>query len=641
MLCWICPDCGRDCSPAVRECPSCAQGQTGVTNGASSSVTNGASASTNGVLANTNGVLAMLEQLRAVPSVPLLAPAPQQYLLFGLTNGELSTSELTNGHGHSSVAVETTVAAEEDPALPSGETIDSLVRPLVESAKAAPVEIAPAKKPPTPAFVELAAPIGPPQTTAPLIQPGNPSAAQPDTAPRLAAQPNPFLARVAQIAELRIPARSSPKTAASVGSPRLPSPEPPSVTSLPKTEPLSVPLPSPKMVELPIPPSPPCGTAPRIQSSKPPVAQPTPGTAPRMPQPAPFPLQAPQIAGLGTGASPSPKLAALIHAAAAPTPQPSLAAVASSAKSSPFAATKPVAPKLAVPSEPFCAAIGFIGQAGAISEALKLQAEAVLDEIKLGLDAYESKIQGIVATFQARPALALLAAPCAIVAAPAPPDLQWMKMPRPVLAARKPSDRKCDSSTNGPQKPPLAGPCLPPELQNFIEPLPDERTRSRKGIGLPAWITSLVVATSLFLVVGVMMQHMSGAHEAKAAVAPSPSQVAASAPAAPAFEQHPFARFVEVTGLRVVADLNHRSQVQYIVVNHSATQLSGMSIRIAVRSSSDPAGSAPLFTVSAVIPSLGPHQSKEIRTDLDSQLRSSSIPDWEYLRTDVQIGTQN
>jgi hypothetical protein len=216
-----------------------------------------------------------------------------------------------------------------------------------------------------------------------------------------------------------------------------------------------------------------------------------------------------------------------------------------------------------------------------------------------------------------------------------------MKMPRPVLPARKPSDRRCDSSTTGPQKPPLAGPCLPPELQNFIEPLPDERTRSKKGIGLPAWITSLAIATGLFLVVAVMLQHLHGTREAKAAVTPTPSQVVASAPVAPVFEQHPFARFVEVTGLRVVADLNHRSQVQYIVVNHSATQLSGMSIRIAVRSSVDPAGSAPLFTVSTVIPSLGPHQSKEIRTDLDSQLRTSSIPDWEYLRTDVHIGTQN
>jgi hypothetical protein len=295
-----------------------------------------------------------------------------------------------------------------------------------------------------------------------------------------------------------------------------------------------------------------------------------------------------------------------------------------------------------VPYEPFCAAVGFANRAGAVSEALKLQAEAVLDEITSGLDAYESKIRGILATFQARPALALLAAPAAVVAAPAPPDLQWMKMPRPVLSPRKPGDRRCDSPTVGAQKLPLAGPCLPPELRNFLEPLPNEHARSKKGIGLPAWITSLVIATSLFLVVAVMLQHLSTTRgEAKAAVASTPSQVTASAPAAPAFEQHPFARFVEVTGLRVVADLNHRSQVQYIVVNHSATQLSSMSIRIAVRSSADPAGSAPLFTVSTVIPSLGPHQSKEIRTDLDSQLRSSSIPDWEYLRTDVQIGTQN
>jgi hypothetical protein len=66
-----------------------------------------------------------------------------------------------------------------------------------------------------------------------------------------------------------------------------------------------------------------------------------------------------------------------------------------------------------------------------------------------------------------------------------------------------------------------------------------------------------------------------------------------------------------------------------------------MTIQIAVRSSVEPASSKPLFTVSAVVPSLGPHQSKEIRTDLDSELRNSAIPDWEYLRTEVHVGTQN
>ena len=292
-------------------------------------------------------------------------------------------------------------------------------------------------------------------------------------------------------------------------------------------------------------------------------------------------------------------------------------------------------------TEPFCAAAGFADQSQALSEAFQLQAEAVLAEIKVGLDAVESKIQAIIATFQVRPKLALLPAPGKILEAPAPPDLQWLKTPRPVFPARRLSDRKCDSPTAPPQKLPLAGPCLPPELRNYIEAPRGQHTRVTKGIGLPAWITSLVIATSLFLVVAVIMQHLATNREAKAAVAPTPNHVVASVPAAPEFEQHPFARFIEVTGLRVVADLNHRSQVQYIIVNHSATQLSGMTIRIAVRSSADPAGSSPLFTVSAVVPSLGPHQSKEIRTDLDSQLRSSAIPDWEYLRTDVQIGTQN
>jgi hypothetical protein len=292
-------------------------------------------------------------------------------------------------------------------------------------------------------------------------------------------------------------------------------------------------------------------------------------------------------------------------------------------------------------AEPFCAAVAWANHAGVISKALELQANAILDEIQLGLDAEASKIRGIVATFAERPKLALLAEPRAIVAAPAPPDLHWMKMPRPVLPPGKPSDRKCDSPTAPPQKIPLAGPCLPPQLRNFLEAQPTEHSRARKGIGLPAWVTSLVIATSLFLVIAVMLQYLETNRQARAAVAPAPSQAAAAVPSAPAFEQHPFARFVEVTGLRVVADLNHRSQVQYIVVNHSASQLTGMTIRIAVRSSLDRAGASPLFTVSAVVPSLGPHQSKEIRTDLDSELRSSAIPDWEYLRTDVQIGTQN
>src|SRR5579859_1812913 len=72
----------------------------------------------------------------------------------------------------------------------------------------------------------------------------------------------------------------------------------------------------------------------------------------------------------------------------------------------------------------------------------------------------------------------------------------------------------------------------------------------------------------------------------------------------PAGEQ-PASKLVEVTGLRVAMGPNQRPQLEFIVVNHSGTALSGVGLRIAVRSASSQSGVAPLFRVSATIPSLG------------------------------------
>src|SRR5579871_6853693 len=147
MLCWICPECGRDCSPAVRECPFCAQRE----------------ASTSGPV--TSGVLALAEKVHEAPAAPLLDSATQQYLLFGSFNGESS-----NGHSvvHAETAVLPSLPAADDPPAPSGEAldnaaVDALVRPLVESAKAASAENpAPKQAPP----MEVAPPApAPPNAT--------------------------------------------------------------------------------------------------------------------------------------------------------------------------------------------------------------------------------------------------------------------------------------------------------------------------------------------------------------------------------------------------------------------------------------------------------------------------------------------
>src|SRR5260370_17711 len=112
MLHWICPDCGNDCSPTVRECPACA-------NAPIRDVPPPEEAA-------TEGVLALARSLQPTMDIRLLAPVPQ--LLLATVNG--------NGHSNGPMS---TVALKEDVKIPEDETIESLVRPLVESAGATPV----------------------------------------------------------------------------------------------------------------------------------------------------------------------------------------------------------------------------------------------------------------------------------------------------------------------------------------------------------------------------------------------------------------------------------------------------------------------------------------------------------------------
>lgn len=537
MLCWICPECGRECSPAVRECPSCAERQAAV----------------------SSGVMAIAKTLEAPPA-PLLASGSQQYLLFAI-------------NGHSDIRMETATLIEEEPPQ-TGDSIDSLVRPLVESAEPA------APQPPPPGALTPIRSAAPAPASAELPPPA-----------ALPIEPAQFLARTVRIGGLEL-SSAPPANPAPLIPPRKRRALPPPVDApLPHAEPAAFAAPAIELGNATRPAEGPASIAPQPPLARKPAAAEPPETSP------------PQVVG------PEPLLSAVIQ----------LPQVAPGSESRGFE------------SEEF----------RVLGQALELHAESLLESLQQQIEAYESQIGAIVASFQVQPNVALLPGASAIVAAPAPAAVEWIKAAIPRITGCKPAEISFHSLTSPAQAPTLAGPCLPPELQNFILETQSGRAAARSKVGPPAWILSLVIATTLFLGAGALLQRLAANRDARQAAAtpPSTSQPAASTPAAPAFEQHPMARFVEVTGLRVVTDPDHRAQVQYIVVNHAGVELSGMVIRVAVRSSQDPSSAAPLFSVSAVIPSLGPHQSKEIRTDLDSRLQPSNIPDWQHLRTDVQVGS--
>jgi hypothetical protein len=260
--------------------------------------------------------------------------------------------------------------------------------------------------------------------------------------------------------------------------------------------------------------------------------------------------------------------------------------------------------------------------------ALKISSEE-LDRVGIG---------AIQDAFRQEPAVRLLPAPAEIVTAPAPPAAQWIDSRKLKFTSIAPGDRPSSAVFAGPQAPPLAGPSLPPQLLNFDHQNSSLRpNRSR----LASWPISLLLATILILGVVGLFQYFSQDRDTTAASAAAPPQAAKAAPAphAPVVAEHPAARSVEVAGVRIVMGLNKKLQLQYVVINHSSNEITGLNIRIAVRSV-DGLADAPLFSVSSMVAALGANQSKEIRTDLNSSVQASAIPDWQSLRTEVLIARQ-
>ena len=276
--------------------------------------------------------------------------------------------------------------------------------------------------------------------------------------------------------------------------------------------------------------------------------------------------------------------------------------------------------------------------ASQLSPALESEAQLLPDSNSQLLEAERAGIGAILASFSTRPARCLLGAPLKVVRPPAPRSAEWIKTPRPKIPAIAPTDPSIVSLTQGPQTPTLNGPSLPPELRCHTEGPPSQPEPSRKRTG-PPWMVSFLIATGLVLGAVSVMQYINANRDAQPPPAAStqPGQTPRAASADSALEEHPLARFVEVSGVRITAGANHKPQLQYIVVNHSAKELTGLGIRLALRSASDSASGTPLFTVVSKVPALGAYQSREIRTDLDADLRVTSLPEWQSLRSEVQV----
>lgn len=539
MLYWICPECGHECSPAIRECPTCTAAE-------KAEPPRQASAD----------ILSLAETFQSAPPVALLSPASYRDLISAV-----------NGH---SVPVSAAVLTAEAPAeeAPTSEgAIDSLVKPLVESAKQP--EILP----------EVLSDLAPLDSLA--VEPSRPTRSEPV---KLAVSPVP-------------PSSKAPTLVAAQGAPAEYSLATAGLAPIGEIALQAAPLRVPKSHEQEVEPVPPRRRS--VAFVRATLTGATPG-------------------GLGWAGLTEPGEVEL-------TP-----VVSASGEGIIEVSLVPLHPKA--------------GSLALASSRIELAGDSLSDllyalEISAA-EAMRDSIRAIQASFQDPGTDLLLCAPQEIVTAPAPPTEQWLRSPKIVFTPQAPRIAEFATVTAGPQAPTLAGPCLPPQLRNFTESQGSNSRPRNKRTGTPTWMVSVLVAMGLFVGAGGVIQYLTANRDAKAAsVAVAPRASEPALPAVPVVEEHPAARFVEVAGVRVVTAPNRKPQLQYLVINHSASEVTGLNVHIAVHSAESPTGT-PLFRVSSVIPSLAANQSKEIRTDLDAGLKTASIPDWQSLRTEILIARQ-
>lgn len=148
---------------------------------------------------------------------------------------------------------------------------------------------------------------------------------------------------------------------------------------------------------------------------------------------------------------------------------------------------------------------------------------------------------------------------------------------------------------------------------------------------MPGWVMVLVVAVVLigagYAGISFLRPGTSKPDAGKAA------PVAADA----AKQVSPFAKYLEIAGLRVVENANRKLEVHLIVINHSTAELPELKLAVNLRPTTAAPDSDPISTFTVKVPPLGAFESKDVKAEAVTKLRAYEFPDWQFLKADFQV----
>jgi hypothetical protein len=174
----------------------------------------------------------------------------------------------------------------------------------------------------------------------------------------------------------------------------------------------------------------------------------------------------------------------------------------------------------------------------------------------------------------------------------------------------------------------------PPAAPTFYAP-PPERT----GLaGMPTWLLSILFALVFGGLVAGVYYLVQNNH--KTAANTQDTAGALETPAATATggsSNNPLLKQVEVVGLRLTQNKAKKTEVRFLLVNHSGGDIQDLAGNISLRARTSKQDEEPIGVFSFKLPSLGPYESKDMAAVLNTKLKVYELPDWQNLQAQLKI----
>ena len=101
--------------------------------------------------------------------------------------------------------------------------------------------------------------------------------------------------------------------------------------------------------------------------------------------------------------------------------------------------------------------------------------------------------------------------------------------------------------------------------------------------------------------------------------------------------QHPLAKYLELSGYRITETAPGKLNVKFAVVNHSEADIGDLTLKIKLITTAAKSDEPPITEFEAKVPALGPQELKDVTATAATKLRIYELPDWQFIRAAVEI----